>query len=136
LPSQQNPAAPPNRNDDNRIGAREMVSQAPRAVAAVACVFHVCRMAAIGAKSVALMPMKEGTRLREHAELHRRQLTSNRQTSEIDKLFTFASAAGKPADATFINAKQNIFVGNRSCKCLKLPFIDNRFVAQQLEMPC
>jgi hypothetical protein len=70
-------------DDDDGVGAWKVIGGAVGAVPAIAAVFHLGLMPAIGTEAVSLMPMQQRTCLRQHAQIARRKQAFDGETSEI-----------------------------------------------------
>ena len=70
-------------HDDDRIGAREMLGAAGRAVAPVAALGRPGRLAAAGAEAVALVPGDQAARLGERSEVVLGEPSLHRQRTQV-----------------------------------------------------
>ena len=86
LPPEQHAGLMAHRNDDDRIGAREMIRAARRAMPAVARVAHFGLDPAIGAEPMVRMPMQERTRLGQDGEFALRQRSCRGEAAQIHEV--------------------------------------------------
>ena len=109
MPPKQHAGLVAHRNDDHRIGAREMVRAARRAMPPVARVAHLRLGPAIGAEPVVRMPMQQRTGLRQEGQFALRQRSRRGKAAQVHEAFLRLHRAGKPPAAQGIDAEEHAF---------------------------
>ena len=104
-------------------------------MAAIARVSQLCLCPAIGTKPVALVPVKQGTGLRQNGKFSLWQQTRYREAAQIHEIFFRRRGTRKPATAISVDAQQDPFGGICLPKRLQFSIGYNGPVTIHMDMP-
>jgi hypothetical protein len=122
----------PDCDDDDRVRAREVICQARLAITAIAGILEFRLLPAVCAKTMALMPVQQRARLRQHPKLPGRQASDHGKASQIHKIISGLGSTGKPTGPTFIAAQEYRFNRARPLMGLQHPVNNTHLVAVQV----